>query len=102
MPPGLIHHEHRVRTGRELTGKVFQEDRYRVGTHLRQSQCEPLVRARLAGGEQRQALETLIDHPQWTHPTLIPDPCRPTLLAQARLVLAPELQTRLRMLRREG
>src|SRR3954467_5549405 len=97
VPAGLIQREHRVHTGLKLLSKVLQKDRHRVGTHPRQSQRESLVRAGPAGGEQIQALEALIDHPGWADPTLVPDPGRPALLAKARLVLAPELKTRLRM-----
>ncbi|WP_210160987.1 hypothetical protein, partial [Microvirga lotononidis] len=61
-----------------------------------------LIRARTAGGKQVQALEALIDHAGRTHAAFIPDPCCPAFLAKARLVLAPELKTRLRVLRCEA
>jgi hypothetical protein len=102
MPAGLIQHEDRVHTGLKLLSKVFQKDRHRIGIHPRQRQREGLVRARTAGGEQIQALEALIDHARWAHPAFVPDPCGPALLTKARLVLAPELKMRLRMLRHDG
>ncbi len=102
MPAGLIQHEDRVHTGLKLVSKVIQKDRHRIGIHPRQRQREGLVRARTAGREQVQALEALINHARRTHAAFVPDPCRPALLAKARFVLAPELKTRLRMLRHDG
>ncbi len=102
MPAGLIQHEDRVHTGLELLSKVLQKDRHCVRVHPRQGQREGLVRARKAGGEQIQALEALIDHSGRAHAAFVPDPCGPALLAKARLILAPELKTRLRMLLRDS
>ena len=81
---------------------MLQKDRHRIGVHPGQRQREGLICAGPAGSEQIQALEALIDDPGRAHAALVPDPCRPALLAKARLVLAPELKTRLRMLRRDG
>ena len=102
VPAGLIQHEHRVNAWLKLVSKVLQKDRHRLGIHPRQRQREGLVRAGTAGRKQIQALEALVDHAGRTHATFVPNPCGPALLTKARLVLAPELKTRLRVLRRDG
>ncbi len=84
MPAGLIDHEDRVHTRRELLGKVLQKDRHRVGIYPRQRQRKDLIRARTAGAEQIQAREALIDHAGRAHSALIPSPRRPAFLAKAQ------------------
>ncbi len=102
MPAGLIQHEHRVHAWLKLPREVLQKERHRIGTHPRQRQGESLVRAGPAGGKQIQALEALIDDTRWTLAALVPDAGGSSLLAKACLVLAPELETRVRMLCREA
>ena len=102
MPARLVQDQHRVHARRQLPGKVLQKHLHCACIRSRQGQGEDIISSRPAGGKQGQALVALIDYARRAHPTLIPDPCRPALLAKARFVLAPELNTCPRVLSRDG
>ncbi len=102
MPARLIEDEDGVHLRREVPRQVLQEHPHCARIRPRQRQREGLVRARPAGGEQVQARVALIDHAGRAHPALVPDARGPPFLADARLVLAPELELRVRMLRGDG
>src|SRR5215203_5431853 len=55
-----------------------------------------------AGREQVQALVALIHEPGWAHAALVPDPRGPSFLPDAGFVLAPDLETLVRMLSRDS
>jgi hypothetical protein len=97
VPAGLIQDEHGVGIGLELPGEVLQEHSHAGRGCLRQGQGKGLIGAGPAGGKEVEALETLVGQPGWTHAALVPAVAGPAFLADAGLILAPELELGFRM-----
>ncbi len=85
--------------GGELLREGCQEQRHGLGRRMRQSKREGFVGAGPAGGEEIEAVVSLVDEARRAHATLVPAAANAALLAHARLVLTPELDLGLRMRR---
>ena len=80
----------------------FQPDGQPVGGRPRQGQGEGLVGAGSAGGEEMEAGIALVGDAGRTHAALVPAMADPPLLANPRLILGPNLDRLIWMLRGDG
>jgi hypothetical protein len=97
VPAGLVEEEDGVYAGLELLGEVRQEHLHAGRGGLGQGEREGLIGAGPAGGKEGEARKALVGEPGRAHPARVPAMAGPSFLADARLILAPELEPRLRM-----
>ena len=97
MPAGLIDKQDGVHAGRQLLGEGRQEHGHGLGRGAWQGQGKGLVGAGPAGGEQIEAVVTLVRGPGRAYAPLVPAMANPAFLPDPGLVLTPELDYGLRM-----
>jgi hypothetical protein len=97
VPAGTVEDQRRVHAGPELSGEARQEHGPARGGRLGQGGGEGLVRARPAGGEQIEAVEAPVGQAGRADAALVPAVADPALLADAGLILTPELDLGVRM-----
>ena len=86
-----------MHAGPKFLGEVREEHAHAGSGGLRQGEREGLVRARPAGGEEIEAVEALVRQPRRAYPALVPAMADPPFLPDPSLILAPELDLRVRM-----
>lgn len=91
MPPGAIEQQDGVSTALDAPTDLIDVELHGEGIGIGQRQAGTFTLCRADGAEQIDVLIALICRLPWPGPTLCPEPDNPVLLADARLVLEPDL-----------